>query len=264
MASGLPSNTRGRSCCPSPLSEALDEVTNWAIVDVRRVGHPPLTPFVVIPPPPFLDLTVLLEHVRAELPSLRPIGGAYLNDCAVSNTVQATSSAMTSVPRSTSSEQLPVPALDLNMDLLERRTALRATFNRHAGQQGISSLQAGTGGISSSSSSVTEDATDASASFHSGSIDENIPDDGEEVIPVLAASTSTTTMTMPPPLHSEATTTSTTTPPAAEPGRHAASLQSCEHCRPGVSCRHSHLCCLRRASPAAYHLEALSFTDQPW
>ena len=197
--------------------EAVQEAAHWAIVDLRRVGHPPLSPFIVLPLPPLIDITILLDHIRSELPSLRPIGGAFLNEYAVTNVIQATSPAMTvtlmrSVPRGTSIDSLPVPALDLNIDLLERRTALRATFNRHDGTNRAHNLQAGMGG-SSSSSSVTEDATDASASFHSGSIHEHLDDDIDEVIPVTAAVTSTTTLVAIG--MSDITTTSTSTTCAA-------------------------------------------------
>ena len=209
--------------------EAMDEAAHWATVDIRRVGHAPLSPFIVLPLPPFLDLTVLLELVRSEIPSLRPIGGAYLNEYAVTNTLMATSPAMTvtlmrSVPRSTPAESLPVPALDLNIDLLERRTALRATFNRNAGQGWTSCLQAGTGGISSASSSITEDATDAGASFHSGSVNEQLDEDVDEVIPVITSVTSTSTYASEwsPDAVLPSTTSTTSAPSSGHGQRHSA------------------------------------------
>ena len=40
------------------------------MVDVRRVGHPPLLPFQVLPMPFAVGLGELLEIVHSEIPSL--------------------------------------------------------------------------------------------------------------------------------------------------------------------------------------------------
>ena len=78
--------------------EANEEAANWALVDVRRVGHPPLRPFITIPLPPIVDLSTLLEVVRGELPSLRPISRVYMEDYRVNEAPRATGPVMTIIP----------------------------------------------------------------------------------------------------------------------------------------------------------------------
>ena len=102
----------------------------------------------------------------------------------------------------------PEPALDMNMDLLERRTAMRVFFNRHDPRTTGSQAHASVLGMSSTSQSVTEDSTDASASFHSGALTEDLDVDvglALDLDPIhttasgqgTQTSTSTTTTTVP-------------------------------------------------------------------
>ena len=232
---GPPATLQWPTFCPavpgaSPVAllltrDALAESQHWALFDIRRVGHPPLKPFLVLPLPPFLDLTALLEHVRAELPSLRPVGGAFLEDYVVTNTVKTTGPAMTvtlmrSQPRSIPSASLPLPALDFNSDLLERRTALRTSFNRLSDSDGWSVFHSNTDGTSPASARVSEDSTDASASFHSGMVDADDPEDSDAV-PLPSASSSTTTTTLHTvfvALHAQRTASTTTTTAAPHRG----------------------------------------------
>ena len=118
--------------------------------------------------------------IRHELPSLRPIAAVYLDDHALSDSPVVTASAMTltlmrSVPSTHTLAELPVPGLDMNVDLMERRAALYAHFNSYPPAPWPERLAAREDGPGSSS--VTEDHTDSSASFHSGSITDDLDND---------------------------------------------------------------------------------------
>ena len=186
---GPPASLRWPTFCPAlpgavPIvlalsEEALQESDRWGLVDIRRVGHPPLLPFQTVPLPPFLDLRTALELLRYELPSLRPISSAYLNDYVLHEEPRVVGDVMVLTvmrfdpDRATNAPALE-PALDMNMDLLERRTAMRVFFNRHDPRMTGSQAHASVLGMSSTSQSVTEDSTDASASFHSGALTEDL------------------------------------------------------------------------------------------
>ena len=209
--SGPPASLRWPTLCPAlpgavPIvvalsEEALEEAQHWALVDIRRVGHPPLLPLQTVPLPPILDLRTVLALLRHELPSLRPISGAYLNDYALTEDPRIAGDIMLLTvmrfdPQRGPDEPAPEPALDMNMDLMERRTALRALFGRYSPE--------GAGALSMSTSpSVTVDSTDASASFHSGSFHEDL--DVDEGLALDQVTTFSTTCSPVP-----STTTSTT------------------------------------------------------
>ena len=126
------------------------------------MGHPRLLPIITVPVPPVVDLPTLLEVIRGELPSLRPISRVFLEDYRVTDAPRATGPVTTitlmraSPPRSRS-EAHHVPALDANIDLLERRTALKTHFNQLDGPDGGAML-ASMNAFHSASVSVTEDA----------------------------------------------------------------------------------------------------------
>ena len=190
--------------------QAKDESFRWAILDVRRVGHPPLLPFQTIPLPPIIDIGVLLDIVRFELPSLRPVGRAFLNDYSVTGEPTAvddvvTLTLMATPPAGALDEDLPEPALDINLDLMVQRTALRHQFDRMQENTAV------IGDESTVSEGVTDDSTDASASFHSGHVDDDI--ELSPTLPMPSPITSTTTTQLHP-----ACTTSTTTVAATEGG----------------------------------------------
>ena len=194
-------------------AEACDEARRWALVDVRRVGHPPLLPFQTVPLPSVVEVSTVVSMLRHELPSLRPIAGVYLDDRVLTDSPTATASVMTitllgQAHSAAHRSAALVPALDMNVDLMEGRTALLAHFNSFPPAAWPDRLAESTSG--SARSSITEDHTDASASFRSGSISDDLDNDGG--IPLSGSAHTTTSSTLalgicPPP-----TTTSTTTP----------------------------------------------------
>ena len=119
-----------------------------------------------------------------------------------------------------------LPALDVNVDLLERRTALRTLFNSLHGPTGRAIL-ADNDGISSAADSITEDATDASASFHSGSFTDDLEADRQ--IPLTLPTTSTSTTWSCFGLDAQSSPTSTTTT-GATPSRRSGGRR---HTSPG-------------------------------
>ena len=137
-----------------------------------------------------------------------------LDDYLVTDLPRTTGPAMTiTLMRAMSAHQRraahtpPLPALDVNIDLLERRVAMNAFFNQHPADL-AGTLAAGVG-LSSESMSVTEDLTDASASLHSGCIADDFED--ESGLPLHTSDTSTTTtFGCPLPGVMSSTTTSTT------------------------------------------------------
>ena len=215
--SGPPAALRWPTVCPGvpgavPVvvalsEEALDEARHWALVDIRRVGHPPLLPFQTVPLPAMVDLRTVLSLTRHELPTLRPISGAYFNDYALTEDPRMAGDIMLLTlmrwePDRDNDAGAVVPALDINLDLLERRVALHAFFNRYAPR-----VQGHGLALSSTSPSITEDSTDASASFHSGSLPEDL--DADEGLALEAIGTPSTTTTSCPSLDSTSTTTGT-------------------------------------------------------
>ena len=215
--SGPPAALRWPTVCPGlpgavPVvvalsEEALDEARHWALVDIRRVGHPPLLPFQTVPLPAMVDLRTVLSLMRHELPTLRPISGAYFNDYALTEDPRMAGDIMLLTlmrwePDRDSDAGAVIPALDINLDLLERRVALHAFFNRYAPR-----VQGHGLALSSTSPSITEDSTDASASFHSGSLPEDL--DADAGLALEAIGTLSTTTTSCPGLDSTSTTTGT-------------------------------------------------------
>ena len=101
---GPPASLRWPLVCPAlpgsvPIvmaltDAALDEASHWALVDIRRVGHPPLLPIQTVPLPPSLDLRTVLALLRHELPSIRPISRVYVNDYALTDDVRASGDAV--------------------------------------------------------------------------------------------------------------------------------------------------------------------------
>ena len=176
--------------------EAADEAPRWAIADIRRVGHPPLLPFQTVPLPHVVDVASALSLLRHELPSLRPVSHIYLDDHALTDVPQATDAITTLTLLGTSGrdgDSIPEPALDVNLDLMERRIALLSHFNSYPPAPWPSRLDLGTD--RATSSSITEDRTDSSASFHSRSIPEDLDNDPAMELPLrnLGATSSTTT-----------------------------------------------------------------------
>ena len=221
--SGPPAALRWPTVCPAlpgavPVvmalsEEALDEARHWALVDIRRVGHPPLLPFQTVPLPAMVDLRTVLSLMRHELPTLRPISGAYFKDYALTEDPRMAGDIMLLTlmrwdPDRVNDIDAVVPAFDINLDLLERRIALRAFFNRHAPR-----VQGHGLALSSTSPSITDDSADASASFHSGSVPEDL--DADEDLALAAIGTFSTTTTSCPGLDSTSTTTGA---PAARSG----------------------------------------------
>ena len=177
-----PASLRWPTICPAihgavPMAllvsdEATMESQRWAIVDVRRVGHPPMRPIQAVPIPPIVDLTTVMELMRHELPTLRPIARVYLNDHRLGDSHVVAGDIMTiTLMRqdsvTCSNLHHPEPALDINFDLLERRTALRVMLNRFSETDRHPALDS----VSSRSDSISEADTDISVSFHSGTVD---------------------------------------------------------------------------------------------
>ena len=176
--------------------EAADEAPRWAIADIRRVGHPPLLPFQTVPLPHVVDVASALSLLRHELPSLRPVSHIYLDDRALTDVPQATDTVTTLTLLGVSSrdgDSIPEPAIDVNLDFMERRIARLSLFNAYPPAPWPSRLDSGTD--RATSSSITEDRTDSSASFHSGSIPEDLDNDPTMQLPLrdLGATSSTTT-----------------------------------------------------------------------
>ena len=178
--------------------EAADEAPHWALVDIRRVGHPPLLPFQTVPLPTIVDVASLLSILRHELPSLRPISGVYLDDQALSGIPRTTAAAMTVTVMGhrpdTPPEAQATPALDINLDLMERRTALCAHFNSFPPAPWPKRLASGSS--RASFSSITEDHTDSSASFRSGSITEDLDPEPDLQLPLPPTTSTSTTLAL--------------------------------------------------------------------
>ena len=194
-------------------AEASDEARRWALVDVRRVGHPPLLPFQTVPLPSVVEVSTVVNMLRHELPSLRPIAGVYLDDRVLTDSPTATTSIMTitllgQAHQAAHRSAALVPALDMNVDLMESRTALLAHFNSFPPTAWPDRLAESISG--SARSSITEDHTDASASFRSGSISDDLDSDGG--IPLFGPAHTTTSSTLALGTSPLSTTTSTTTP----------------------------------------------------
>ena len=118
------------------VTQEAEEAPRWSIVDIRRVGHPPLLPLQTVPLPPVVEVSSVLGMIRHELPSLRPIAAVYLDDHALSDSPVVTANAMTltlmrSMSEAHATAEPPVPGLDMNVDLMERRVALYARFNSY-------------------------------------------------------------------------------------------------------------------------------------
>ena len=182
--------------------EVLSESISEGILDLRRVAAPPFKWLQTLPLPSVVDLGIVLDVLHSELPSLPPIQHVYLErdllddtPCVAHNgdllTVVGPCTPGSSVPR------VPVPVIDVSIDLLERRPGFRNWYNIF--QETDIKGQPSTGLFQSSSSSlVSEDHTDASASFHSDSVQDQ--DVEFQTIPlgeVLPAPTTTSTSEAP-------------------------------------------------------------------
>ena len=188
-------------------ADAAEESTSWAVVDIRRVGHPPLAFFQTVPVPHFVDLGTALNILRGELPSLHPIQLVYHDEHLLTDTPRVTGPASTltlvrHLPRDQEAAAI-IPALDLNVVLLERRIALRTAFNRFRTRDWKGRLMTELDGTSSSAAS---DPSDAPPSFRSGSVGDQ--DDGSSGLPLPLDTTTTSTAALP-----GATSTTTTSCP---------------------------------------------------
>ena len=160
------------------------EAPNWGIVDIRRVGHPPLLPFQVLPMPFATDLSGLLELAHCQIPSLAPVKRVLIDEFELRDIPVAVAMATVFTLMSTECGDAE-PALISNLHLMELRPGLRVAFNQfHARDwKGRASLPPAV----SSASEIAEDGS--SASFLSGTVDlEN-----DDVALPLPTSTSTTT-----------------------------------------------------------------------
>ena len=193
--------------------EAADEAPHWALADVRRVGHPPLLLFQTVPLPHVADIASTLSLLRHELPSLRPVSNVFLDDRAMTDVPQVTDAVSVLTLMGTSTDPgvaSPEPALDANLDLMERRIALLAHFNAFPPAQWPSRRASEEGGTPSGS--ITEDHTDSSASFHSGSFHEDLDNDPVTQLPLSAFGATSTTTTAVESCQDHVSTTTNSTP----------------------------------------------------
>ena len=140
------------------------------------------------------------------------MSGVFLNDRALTDIPKLVDKAttLTLMGFTSPDDTAPLePAIDVNLDLMERRIALLSHFNAFPPAQWPSRLTSGADGISSSS--VTEDRTDSSASFLSGSIRDDLDNDPASQLPLWALGTATTTTAT---ISSSTGHTSVTTTPA--------------------------------------------------
>ena len=179
--------------------EALEESGVWGILDLRRVVHPPFRTLQTLPLPSVLDLGVLLDVLRAEMPSLPPLQHVYVGGDLLDDTPRTVhNGALITLASTSHTLQRPrVPVIDNNVDLLERRPGYRAWYNTFEPRDPRGRYAHG---ASSSSSSISEDHTDSSASFHSDWVDaldppfEPFPLQGP--CPTLGLSSTSTTTTV--------------------------------------------------------------------
>ena len=223
--------------------EAADEAPRWSIVDIRRVGHPPLLPLQTMPLPPVVEISSVLGMIRYELPSLHPIAAVYLDDHALTDSPLVTADAMTiTLMRSTPGPHAPVmpptPGLDMNVDLMERRTALHAHFNSYPPAPWPERLATGDDGLAPSS--VTEDHTDSSASFHSGSITDDLDNDGS--LSLLPPPTTSSTTTLVPANYFGSTPTTTPAPEPSYPSVDSPRPRACNIVSTLLDVADAHIC----------------------
>ena len=178
-------------------SEAFEESSLWGILDLCRVASPPLRVLQTLPLPTVVDPGILLDLLHKELPSLPPIHHVYLDSELLGDSLRVVHNGMLITPASpqhTAFNSL-VPALDLNVDLLERRPGYRAWYNTFEPRDLRGRPSTGAS-IGSSSSSFSADHTDSSASFHSDWVDQDeLPFEPFPLLDPMSALSSTSTTT---------------------------------------------------------------------
>ena len=110
---------------------ALQEASFWGVLDLRRVAHPPFRTLQTIPLPQTINLGILLDVLHSEFAFLPPLQHVFLDSELLDDTPRTVHNGILVTPASLAhtAHRPLIPAVDLNVDLLERRPGYRVWYN---------------------------------------------------------------------------------------------------------------------------------------